>query len=145
MGRMEELKMLLGELRARAEGSGFWRLLGMRVGKVEEGKAELALTVSEEMMEPDGTASKGVIASLIDSAVGVAVATRLEPGMRPVTVQLKVSFLLPVKRGDLRAVATVVHQGEDVSVGIAEVKDESGRLVACGMATYLVSEARRSR
>lgn len=136
--------MLLGELRARVEDSGFWRLLGMKVKNVEEGKAELVLTLSDEVREPYGAAPNGVITSLIDSAVGVAVATRLKRDMRPVTVQLKVSFLLPAERGNLTAVATVVHQGEDVSVGIAEVKDESGRLVACGMATYLVGEARRS-
>lgn len=136
--------MLVEELRARVEKSGFWGLLGIKVKSVECGKAELVLTVSDEMREPYAAVSNGVITSLIDSAVGVAVATRLKQDMRPVTVQLKVSFLLPAERGNLTAVASVVHQGEDVSVGIAEVKDESGRLVACGMATYLVREAHRS-
>lgn len=132
------------ELRARVESSGLWRLLGMRVKSAGGGRAELEVTLSDRLREPHGGAANGVVCAMIDSAVGVAIATRLEPHLRPVTVQLKVSYLLPAETDDLTAAARVVHLGEDVGVGTAEVKDGNGRLVAYGTATYLIGEGRRS-
>ncbi|MBC7107123.1 MAG: PaaI family thioesterase [Firmicutes bacterium] len=130
------------ELRARVEASGLWRLLGMRVKSAGGGRAELEVTLSDRLREPHGGAANGVVCAMIDSAVGVAIATRLEPHLRPVTVQLRVSHLLTAETDDLTAAARVVHLDGEVGVGTAEVRDAKGRLVAHGTATYLIGSSR---
>jgi uncharacterized protein (TIGR00369 family) len=52
------------------------------------------------------------------------------------TIDLRVDFLRPARRGDLVGVGKVVRIGRTVSIADAEVRDESGTLVAVGRGVY---------
>lgn len=119
--------------------SNFWGLLGMRVERLEEGKAVVVLPVTEKLLQLYGVVHGGAIASLIDSAVGAAVNGVLAPGQQAATVEMNVNYLLPVTEGRLVAVATILQQGKRIIVGSVEVRDDGGRMVACGRATYIVN------
>lgn len=121
--------------------SNFWKLLGMRVQKLDKGTAELVLPVSEKLFQLFGVVHGGAIASLVDSVIGLAVNAFLDRGQRAATVEMNVNYLQPVTEGRLIATGNILQQGSRIIVGTAEVRDEGGRLVACGRATYIINRA----
>jgi acyl-CoA thioesterase len=121
--------------------SNFWHLLGMSVEKREKGKASVVLPVSDQLRQLFKVVHGGAIASLIDSVIGVAANSLLAPGKRAATVEMNVNYLLPVAGGQLTATATILQQGRRIIVGTADVHDDQGRLVACGRATFIVSQS----
>jgi uncharacterized protein (TIGR00369 family) len=96
------------------------------------------LVVKEELTQNAGVAHGGVTASLVDSAVGLALCTMLRSQELITTVELKVNYIAPAKPGLLIARGKILHKGNHIAVGEGVVKDRAGRLVAKGSATYMV-------
>ena len=80
--------------------------------------------------------------TLADYAFYRAVRPLLKPGEGATTIELKINFLAPAEKGELTATANIISQGRRVIVGEMEVKDQDGRLIAQGLGTYLVLQAR---
>jgi uncharacterized protein (TIGR00369 family) len=74
----------------------------------------------------------------MDSACGVALLTRLQPGETVVTLDLRVNYLLAVRSGTLSAEGEIVQRGRNTGVAEASIRDETGRLVARGMSTHFI-------
>ena len=100
------------------------------------------MKVGKGLTQNAGFAHGGVSASLIDSAVGLALCTMIDKGDLITTIDLNVNFLAPAKPGQLTARGEIVHKGRRIAVGDAKVTDESGRLVSKGTATYMILENR---
>src|SRR5207245_2477746 len=83
------------ELQERLRGTPFYGLLGIELVSAGEGRAEVRLKLGDELLNVQGIAHGGVLATLADSACGLAVRTALEPGRRHVTIQLSIQYLLP--------------------------------------------------
>ena len=62
------------------ERCGYYRLVGMRVKRADAEGSEFALTVSAEHLQAYGTAHGGVIAGLLDAAMGLAILGRVPDG-----------------------------------------------------------------
>ena len=79
---------------------------------------------------------------MLDSAMGASAVTVV--GERKVNVantEMKISFLRPVRAGDvLTCVATVLKPGKVISFLEAKIFDADDRLVATASSTYLVKE-----
>ncbi len=125
--------------RRRANESPFYRLLGMEVAEMGEGFARLRMPVSQNHHQIYGSAHGGAIGSLADSAVALALITLIGPEEKAITIELKVNFLAPVVEGEVVAEARIVHRGRRIAVGDVEVKADNGKMVAKGIATYLVA------
>ena len=82
-------------------------------------------------------------ASLIDSAVGLALCTMIDYGSAITTIDLQVNFIAPAKPGSLTARGKIIHKGRRTAVGDCQVTDERGKLVSKGTATYLILEDRK--
>ena len=110
--------------------------LGIEVDEASDGRAQLRLDAKDEHLNPAGSVHGGAIATLIDSAMGEAVASA-EGDDLPVTVELKVNYLEPAERGVLVASARVHKKGKRFTVLEADVVQE-GRddLVAFATATF---------
>jgi len=79
----------------------------------------------------------GLIATLLDTAMGVAVSTRTPDGFFAVTAQLNVHFIRPAWEGErLEVIAEVAHQGTMTAVARAEVWTDHGVQVAIGSGTF---------
>lgn len=52
------------------------------------------------------------------------------------TIEFKVNCFVPVDKGELTGLAEIIHKSSHTAVGVAEVINESGKLVAKVMATY---------
>ena len=123
--------------------SGFAGLVGLRVLSGERGEAVVSCEVGEDHLNVGGTVHGGVIATLVDVAVGVACHTMdaERPGRAMATTELSITFLQPSSAGPLTCRAKIRRRGRSLAVGEAEVSDAGGRLMALGRATYLVGGA----
>ena len=115
----------------------FARLLGIEVDSVEPGHAVLSMQLRHEHMRNNAIAHGGVIATLIDSAMAIAIMALLEENERTVTVDLTIHYLRPVPEGSAKASARVVRAGRRVVTVSAELFDGDGKLAATAISTYL--------
>jgi uncharacterized protein (TIGR00369 family) len=96
-------------------------------------------TPDHSVYNPIGVVHGGLVCALLDSVCGCAVQTTLPQGQGYTSVEIKVSYLRPVRAGDvLTAVGTVVKPGRRVAFSEGEVRDGEGRVVATATSTCLV-------
>jgi len=126
----------LERLIERGEKSPFYQLLGMQIVEVRENYARLSVKIDKKHIQFLGTVHGGVVASLADSAAAWAVYGSNNLKGIPVTVEMKINFLKPVKSGKLIAEARNVHEGSRIFVTDVEVKNDQGILVAKSLVTY---------
>jgi uncharacterized protein (TIGR00369 family) len=120
----------------RFDHSPFMRFLGLTLVRSEPGVVEVRLPFREEFMRQDGQDwyHGGVISALADIVGDYAVIT--ETGVGVPTIDLRVDYLRPARRGDLLAIGRTVRVGRTVSVASVEIQDAAGTLVALGRAVY---------
>jgi uncharacterized protein (TIGR00369 family) len=120
----------------RFDHSPFMRFLGLKLVRSEPGVVEVQLPFREEFIRQDGSDwyHGGVISALADIVGDYAVITRTGVGVP--TIDMRVDYLRPARRGDLAAVGRTVRVGKTVSVADVEIRDGTGTLVAIGRAVY---------
>src|SRR5688500_5043243 len=94
---------------------GFHELLGLELLDKHDGQADVALDVGDRHLNAHGTVHGGAIATLVDTAMGAAV-TATEGGERPVTIEMKVTYLEPGEPGRLVAKALVRKRGKRITI-----------------------------
>ena len=114
---------------------GFAGRLGAVVTGAEEGSARLEFDATEEHLNPAGTVHGGVLATLVDTAMGTAVRSATDDGDVPATSQLTVTYLRPGKPGRLEVTARVRTRGEHLTVCDADV-EQDGRSLVHAVATF---------
>lgn len=87
-----------------------------------------------------GTAHGGWIATLLDTALAVAVHATLPPRTFASTIEMKVNYVAPVTAatGPVRAIATVLSSGRTLATSEAKLVDEAGRLYAHATETVAI-------
>ena len=120
----------------RFDHSPFMRFLGLTLIRSERGLVEVQLPFREEFMRHDGSDwyHGGVISALADIVGDYAVIT--ETGVGVPTIDLRIDYLRPARRGDLLGIGRTVRVGKTVSVADVEIRDTTGTLVAIGRAVY---------
>ena len=114
-------------------GHGFRDLLGLEVLEHEDGRAVVVLDADDRHLNPYGAVHGGAIATLVDVAMGGAVAAA--GAEAPVTIEMKVTYLEPGQPGQLRAEAKVRKRGKRITIVEAEVT-QGDDLVALALATF---------
>jgi uncharacterized protein (TIGR00369 family) len=132
------------DLEAKMAASPFHRWMGMRLLEAGGGVVEVALDAQDHHLNLQGLLHGGVLATLADTAAGLAIRTRLEPGRRHVTVNLDVQFLSAGGPGTIVARGTAVRVGRQIAHAQSEIHDAKGRLLATAHATVAVMADRRS-
>ena len=118
------------------------RLLGVRRKRTGKGGWEFLLTVRRDHMNPYGVVHGGVVYSLVDYAMGGALTSRLEPGERCATLEIKINYLAAVSGGSLRAEARVIGRTKRVGVLEATVHTSGDRLVAVATGSFYIQVER---
>ena len=111
--------------------------LGVYGTTAEDGTARLQLDATEEHLNPAGTLHGGVLATLVDTAMGAAVRSSTGEHDVPATSQLTVTYLHPGAPGRLEVTGRVVTQGEHLTVCEADV-EQDGRTLVHAVATFAV-------
>lgn len=115
-------------------------LEGLRAEPVssEKGRATWRLIVAEQHLRTHGILHGGVVATLLDTAMGRAVSTLCREDQSCVTAQLNVNFIRPSWSGEtLTITGEVQHAGRQTSVARGEIRTDAGVLVATGTGTFL--------
>jgi uncharacterized protein (TIGR00369 family) len=116
--------------------SPFQRWLGPELVHAERGRVEIRLPFREEFLRAEGSDwyHGGVIAALADLTGDYALWTEVGAGLP--TIDLRVDWLRPARKGTLAALGRSVRVGKTVCVADVEIRDEQGELVALGRGTY---------
>src|SRR5436309_8871375 len=115
-------------------------LLGMSITEVSEGRVVFTAEPSEYHYNPLGTVHGGVMATLLDSAMGCAVQSMLPAGTGYTTLEIKVNYLrsMTSKTGVVYSEGKVIHIGGRVATAEGRITDADGKLYAHGTTTCIV-------
>ncbi len=116
----------------------FADLLGLRRSLMEDGRCRFEVPIRPEHMNPHGVVHGGVVYTLVDYAMGGAVTSRLQPGERCATLEIKINYLAPVSEGRIAAEAWVVARTARVAVLEARVQADGDRLVALATGSFYI-------
>lgn len=120
-------------------------LLGFSLREVSEGSAIFECTPGEQHYNPIGVVHGGLAATLLDSAMGCAVHTRLPLGLAYTTLEMKVNLVraMTAQTGLVRATGTVVHFGRRSATAEGRLVDAAGKLLAHSSTTCLIFDPAR--
>lgn len=109
---------------------------------VSEGSAVFEGTPAKKHYNPLGTVHGGYAATLLDSALGCAVHTKMAPGQTYTTLEIKVNYVraMTAATGAVRAEGHVIHVGKRVATAEARLVDKDGKLYAHASTTCLVMD-----
>ncbi len=117
--------------------TGFASLIGVHDGTAEDGRARLELEATEDHLNRAGTVQGGLLATLVDMAMGQALRSSTGEDEVPATSQLTVTYLRPGRPGRLLVTGRVRKQGENLSVCEGDVEQDGSTLVHA-LATFAV-------
>jgi uncharacterized protein (TIGR00369 family) len=123
-------------------------LLGMGIADVQPGRVTFSLEVGEHLYNPIGSVHGGVFCTLLDSAMGCAVHSTLDPGQAYTTLELHVNLVkaLTVSTPNVAATGQVISTGRRVVTASGQITGPDGTLYAHGTTTCLAIEpGRRER
>jgi uncharacterized protein (TIGR00369 family) len=120
-------------------------LVGFAPTYVMPGRVVFAYEPREEHYNTLGAVHGGILTTVLDTVMGCAIQSKLDAGVAPVTIELKTSFVHPVRldSGLLRAEGCVVHPGSRVATAEARLEGEDGTLYAHASSTWLISDLAR--
>ena len=129
---------ILALIQERIDTSPFHTWAGVHLTGLGDGTAEVSMPIQPHHLNPYGIVHGGMLSSMADAAIGIALRTRLRPGFTHVTAQLDVHYLSMAKEGTIVARGKAVHVGNKMGYGEADVLDEAGELIARASATFIV-------
>jgi len=116
------------------------RLMGFRLAQVGEGLAVFECEPGEQHYNPIGVVHGGLAMTLLDSAMGCCVHTRLPANTGYTTLEAKVNLVraITAKTGTIRATGKVIHFGGKTATAEARLEDAAGKLYAHGTTTCII-------
>jgi len=135
----------LSQLRALISSGrkpGILQSLDFDLAEVEAGRATFVGVPGEHAYNPIGVVHGGYAATMLDSACGCAVHSRLTAQQAYTTLDLNVSYHRPITRdtGKVRAEGRVRSIGRRVAFAEATLTDSDSRLLASATSTLLLFE-----
>ena len=130
-------KWLAGDL----ELAPITALLGVRPVSLGEGEARIEMTAGKHLHNAMGTVHGGIFSDLADVAMGAALATATTEGESFTTLELHMSYFLPVVEGRLSAHARVIRRGRGTAHLECDLEDGEGRLVARASSVCAIRQA----
>jgi uncharacterized protein (TIGR00369 family) len=118
------------------------KTLEFQLVEVGDGTAAFEATPGLHAYNPIGAVHGGYAATLLDSACGCAVHSKLSAQQAYTTLELKVAFhrAMTKETGPIRAEGRVVSIGRRAAFAEASITDATGRLYASATSTLLVMD-----
>jgi uncharacterized protein (TIGR00369 family) len=116
----------------------FGRALGMKLSVINPGHIFYDLKITNEHLAIPGVGHGGVVAALIDGALGVAgLSLAAEENKVVSTVEFKVNYLRPALLNDeVKCEAKVIHEGKRLMHIEARVTNQNKVLIATSAGTF---------
>ena len=122
-----------------------WRTLGYRRVSTERGHTVLEWDAPPEYAFPAASGAivhGGLVATLLDTAMGGACFSVLENEETFLTADLYVEFFRPARPGVVRAEGRVVHRTKRMVFCAADLKDGDGEHLASARCTQVLRSSR---
>ncbi|MGH2840940.1 MAG: PaaI family thioesterase [Solirubrobacteraceae bacterium] len=116
-------------------------MFGAELVAVGDGEALFRCTPDAPTYNPIGMVHGGLLCTLLDSAAGCAVHTRPPAGARYAPIEIKVSYLQPVRadQGAIEVLGRALRVGRRVAFAKAHARDANGALVGHATTSIAVS------
>ena len=117
-------------------------LLGLAIEELQRGRVVVSIVADEVHENPMGTMHGGVIAALVDTAMGCAVMSTLPADRTFTTLDLSTNYVRAITKttGVIYAEGAIVHAGGRVNTAQARVYDAAQNLYAHATSTCLITE-----
>lgn len=137
---LEQLRAMADGLSAAAPISSH---IGLEIVTVAEGDVVMSAVPDESHYNPIGTVHGGFFATVLDSVCGCAVHSTLPAGVGYTSLEIKVSFLRPITAdtGQVTAHGWITRRGRTAAFAEADIRDQSGRVLATASSTCLIIHA----
>src|SRR5215510_7881855 len=114
--------------------------LGYDVTEVTAGRVVVTAEPNGTLLNPAGTVHGGLAATLLDTAMGLAIHSMLDKGFGSTTLEFKISLVRPItpETGLLAAEGVALSCGRRVGTAEGRITDRDGRLLAHGTTTCLI-------
>jgi uncharacterized protein (TIGR00369 family) len=135
------LALMQAMLRGEVPYASIAQTLDFMLLEVDEGRAVFQGTPGMAHLNPMGGIHGGWYATLLDSALGCAIHTRMPAGRGYTTAELGVNIvkgIQPAKTPRVRAIGTVIHCGKQLATAEARLLGPDGTLYAHATTTCLV-------
>ncbi|MEZ6044856.1 MAG: PaaI family thioesterase [Planctomycetaceae bacterium] len=104
----------------------------------EDGSVEFHLKVEHQHLRPLGIIHGGVIASMLDTALGQVVGATAKEDQHVVTVQLNINYIRPTWEGEeIIARGELQHRGTQTAVSRGEIRSSDNQLIATATGTFM--------
>lgn len=126
------------------KGSGghpFGDMIGLCFDDLSDGSSSCRIDLVEQHMNPHGVVHGGVLYSMVDTGMGGALYTFLDPHQLCATVEIKIHYFKAVSSGRLVCQTRIINLGKRIAVMESEVTCEE-QLIAKALGTYSIFEAR---
>ena len=119
---------------------GIVKTMNIRPVELELGRVVFEGNPDDSVYNPIGSVHGGYAATLLDSAVGCAVHSKLNGNQGYTTLELKIAYHRAMTRdsGPVRAEGVVVSMGRRAAFAEGRLTDAQGRLCASATSTLLV-------
>ena len=116
--------------------------LGYDIVEVAKGRVVAAVEPHAGHLNPSGTVHGGLSATLLDTAMGLAIRTMLEKGVAQTTLEFKISMVRPItpQTGLVKAEGKVISCGRRIGTAEGTLRDTNGRVLTHGTTTCLIFE-----
>jgi uncharacterized protein (TIGR00369 family) len=118
--------------------TAFDKTLGVNILESKPRYAKLSLPFQENLTNPYGSLHGGVISTLVDSAMAVAVLSTY-PDNLFYTRRLNIKFISQAKMNTVFAEACIVGQKKKFVFGKVLIKDTDSQLIAEALTTFVLN------
>ena len=131
----------VSEISTMLNNSPYFTLLSMKIVDFGIGFSSLEIDLGEKHLQPFGSVHGGVMASIIDAAAFWAVYFDLDdPKDGLTTVDITTNYFAPVISGKLVATGRRIKAGRTLGYAEAEVRSDTGKILAHGTSTVMVQK-----
>ncbi len=145
MTQFDQVPPSLEGLRQLGLQAGFFQLLDLHIDNAQDGEGSVSIHVDARLYHPQQVVHGGVIFTLADTAMAMALISTLPPNTPFSTIEAKINYLLPVRTGELSAHAKIIHRGRSTAVMEATVYNTNNaehKAIARVLGTFHISQAR---
>lgn len=135
---LEQLQALIDS----GKGAPIGETLKFRLVEISEGRAVFEAEPGLHAYNPIGMVHGGFAATMLDSACGCAVHSKLTADQAYTTLEIKVAYhrAMTVDTGTVRAIGTVTTIGRRTAYAEARILDANDRLLASATSTLLLMD-----
>lgn len=113
----------------------------MTIDSPTTGVGRAVIDITPELLNPNGVVHGAVLFAMVDTAMGAATMSVLDPGRACASIEVHLRFLRAATSGAITADVSVVKAGRRIVQLEGRVSDPSGTLIATATGSFAVIAA----